>query len=127
MAAINKNDVVAFSMPGGEVSAVAKAKTRPIDLAHLSRQTMGDRELEREVLDLFVDQAITIRDQFGSIGVNERRLMAHSLKGSARSVGAMTIAEWAETVEENPDDRHGLKRLSGLIDDVRDFIAAISR
>ena len=57
MAAINKNDVVAFSMPGGEVSAVAKAKTRPIDLAHLSRQTMGDRELEREVLDLFVDQA----------------------------------------------------------------------
>ena len=45
---------VAFSMPGGESSDTRRS--RPIDLAHLSHQTMGDRDLEREVLGLFAEQ-----------------------------------------------------------------------
>ena len=42
-------------MPGGEGAAAPRA--RPVDLAHLARQTLGDRALEQEVLKLFLHQA----------------------------------------------------------------------
>ncbi|MBU2146577.1 Hpt domain-containing protein [Mesorhizobium sp. 10J20-29] len=125
LAALNKNDAVAFQMPGGEVSDTAPA--RPIDLAHLARQTMGDRELEREVLSLFVDQVLSVRDQLAHADVKARKQLAHSLKGSARSVGAAAIGRCAEAIEDNPADRQAERRLSRLIDEVRDFIAAINR
>ena len=34
-----------------------KASSRPVDLVHLSRYTLGERELEREVLELFCTQS----------------------------------------------------------------------
>ena len=54
-------------------------------------------------------------------------LLAHGLKGSARSVGAFAIAECAVEIETDPRDSRALARLARLIDEVRDFIAAISR
>jgi len=36
--------------------APRKASSRPVDLVHLSRYTLGDRALEREVLELFSAQ-----------------------------------------------------------------------
>lgn len=125
LASLDKNDAVAFSRPGGEVCD--QAGERPIDLAHLAQQTMGDRDLERDVLDLFVEQALQARDRLAQAGAAERRSIAHSLKGSARSVGAAAIARCAEAIEDHPDDRDVEARLAGLIDEVRDFIAAISR
>ncbi|UCI05499.1 Hpt domain-containing protein [Mesorhizobium sp. B1-1-8] len=116
---------IAFSMPGGDVSGTAGA--RPVDLAHLARQTMGDRELEREVLALFVQQALSVRDKVLDADARERVLLAHSLKGSARGVGAFAVAECAATIEKQPDDARLLQRLGILIEEVRDFIAAISR
>jgi HPt (histidine-containing phosphotransfer) domain-containing protein len=116
---------VAFAMPGGETSGPARA--RPIDLAHLARQTFGDRELEREVLDLFIQQALQMRDRILAADLIERLRLAHTLKGSARGVGAFAIADCVADIEKRPDDRQTLKRLSALIDEVRDFIAAISR
>jgi HPt (histidine-containing phosphotransfer) domain-containing protein len=116
---------VAFSMPGGEASD--KKRSRPIDLAHLSKQTMGDRELEREVLGLFAEQAQAVRRQIGAAAVKERLFLAHSLKGSARSVGALAIAECTAAIENSPTDRLVVKRLVRLIDEACDFIASISR
>ncbi|RVC73450.1 histidine kinase, partial [Mesorhizobium sp. M4A.F.Ca.ET.022.05.2.1] len=66
---------IAFSMPGGDVSGTAQS--RPVDLAHLSRQTMGDRVLEQEVLALFVQQALAVRDKILDADVKERLLLAH--------------------------------------------------
>lgn len=116
---------VAFSMPGGEASG--PARLRPVDLVHLARQTMGDRELEQEVLALFVQQALAVRDKIAEVSAGERLLLAHGLKGSARGVGAFAIADCATAIEEQPDDNRHLKRLGALIEEVRDFIAAISR
>lgn len=116
---------VAFSMPGGETSDTRRL--RPIDLAHLSKQTMGDRELEREVLGLFVEQAKAVRRQIGSVGVKERLFLAHALKGSARGIGALAIAECTCAIENSPTDRMVVKRLVRLIDEACDFIASISR
>jgi HPt (histidine-containing phosphotransfer) domain-containing protein len=125
LAALRNDEAAAFSMPGGEPSDPARA--RPIDLAHLSRQTSGDRDLEREVLELFVEQALAVRDKIAGASLKERLYLAHALKGSARGVGAFAIAECACAIEDSPTDRLILKRLARLIDEVRDFIAAISR
>ncbi|MFU0503733.1 Hpt domain-containing protein [Pseudaminobacter sp. NGMCC 1.201702] len=118
-------NAVAFAMPGGESCGAAQA--RPIDLAHLSRQTMGDRALELEVLGLFVQQVLQARDQIFGMSTNERLRLAHSLKGSARGVGAFAIAACADEIEAQPQDETVLRRMVALIDDVRDFVAAVSR
>ena len=116
---------IAFSMPGGDVSGTARA--RPVDLAHLGRQTMGDRALEQEVLALFVQQALSVRDKIIDADARERMLLAHGLKGSARGIGAFAVAECAASIENTPDDPRIVKRLGVLVEEVRDFIAAISR
>jgi HPt (histidine-containing phosphotransfer) domain-containing protein len=116
---------MAFSMPGGEADRTAS--DRPIDMAHLSRQTMGDRALEQEVLALFLQQAIGVSRKMADAGVRDRLLMAHGLKGSARGVGAFAIADCATAIERNPDDVHVWKRLDSLVEAVRDFVAAIGR
>jgi HPt (histidine-containing phosphotransfer) domain-containing protein len=116
---------VAFSMPGGEASDTRLS--RPIDLAHLSKQTMGDRDLERDVLGLFAEQAQSVRKQIGKAEIKDRLFLAHALKGSARGVGAFAIAECACAIENSPTDRLVVKRLVRLIDEACDFIASISR
>lgn len=69
-----------------------------IDRGFLARQTHGSRELEREVLDLFVRQ---VRQLVGELlGTDADPLLAaHTLLGSARGVGAFALAEAAEAVE----------------------------
>ncbi|RRI03526.1 Hpt domain-containing protein [Mesorhizobium tamadayense] len=116
---------VAFSMPGGDVSGTAGS--RPVDLAHLARQTMDDRALEQEVLAMFVQQALSVRDKILEADAKERVLLAHSLKGSACGIGAFAVAECAAVIEKQPEDARTLKKLGVLIEEVRDFIAAISR
>ncbi|PBC04901.1 Hpt domain-containing protein [Mesorhizobium sp. WSM3860] len=116
---------IAFSMPGGDVSGTAGS--RPVDMAHLARQTMDDRALEQEVLALFVQQALSVRDKIVDADAKERVLLAHGLKGSARGIGAFAVAECAAAIEEQPEDGRILRKLGVLIDEVRDFIAAISR
>lgn len=88
---------------------------------------MDDRELEREVLEMFVEQALAVRDRITLVPVKERLLLAHALKGSASGVGAMAIVQCVEAIEKSPDDELILKRLAIVIDEVREFIASINR
>lgn len=75
------------------------SRERAIDLVHLSRVTLGDRSLEREVLQLFDRQAALILSRLREAGPRGIVPLAHTLKGSARSVGASRIARAAEAVE----------------------------
>lgn len=118
---------MAFSRPGGEASRRVRSRARLIDLEHLARQTMGDRALEQEVLAMFSHHIGTVRDGIAAADEAERRRLAHTLKGSARGVGAFTLADCAARIEADPSDRASLSRLAALIGEVRDFIAAISR
>ena len=95
----------------------------PIDFGHLSRQTMGDRELEREVLGLFIVQAMAMHGRIKDAAPRDRSLLAHTLKGSACAVGAFPVGDCAAVLEEHPDDGRMVERLAGLIDEVRDFVA----
>jgi HPt (histidine-containing phosphotransfer) domain-containing protein len=124
-AAMSGENGITFSMPGGEAGKPEAG--RPIDMAHLSRQTMGDRALEQEVLALFLQQATGVSKKIADVDVRDRLLMAHGLKGSARGVGAFAIADCATAIEHDPNDALVWKRLDGLVEEVSDFVAAIAR
>jgi HPt (histidine-containing phosphotransfer) domain-containing protein len=75
-----------------------------IDLVHLARQSLGDRALEMELLGLFERQAGQILAQLtNASATSDRRFrhdLAHTLKGSARAVGANRVAAAAQAYEE---------------------------
>jgi len=72
---------------------------RAIDLVHLSRMTLGDRSLEREVLQLFDRQSTMLIERMEASTPAVTAAIAHTLKGSARGVGATRVASAADAVE----------------------------
>ena len=116
---------VAFCQPGGEGTRAAVRK--PVDLAHLGKQTMEDRDLQSEVLKLFIHAAEMFVFQLDGADDDRRRSLAHKLKGSARSIGAFALADHAEKLEEQPADAAVLKNVRDEIVRVEDFIASILR
>ena len=70
----------------------------PIDLDHLSRMTLGERRREREVLALFDRQADILLERMNSAAPAGVATLAHTLKGSARGIGAWAVASAAEAV-----------------------------
>jgi len=72
----------------------------PIDTEHLSRQTGGDHDLERELLMLFSQQCVRLlRTIHGSADRQARVDAAHTLKGAARAIGAWQVADAADRIE----------------------------
>jgi HPt (histidine-containing phosphotransfer) domain-containing protein len=70
-----------------------------IDLDHLKRMTLGERELEREVLVLFAQQSADLLARLTKLP-REGASLAHTLKGSARAIGAFAVAEAADNLEQ---------------------------
>lgn len=105
----------------------SSASGRPIDLVHLARQTMGDRALETEILGMFAKQMSGARSAIGNANADERKRLAHTIKGTARSVGAFHVADVAERIERAPLNSTLLADLGDEIARVLDFIAAINR
>jgi HPt (histidine-containing phosphotransfer) domain-containing protein len=109
----------------------------PIDRRHLTQMTLGEQSLEREVLELFDRQASMLigrmRCAEGSlVGGAVAAAMAHTLKGSARGIGAWRVAEAAEAVEiaatgPKPMLAAGIERLDGAIAEARNEIAGLLR
>lgn len=112
--------------------------TRPVDLAHLARHTMEDRDLEREVLQMFVVQSqvylIRLKD---ARTADTWRDAAHTIKGAARGIGAWPVAELADDAErlsevDDPDaQRAAIRALDRMVaitnEFIRDFLANGSR
>jgi len=70
----------------------------PIDLDHLRRMTLGDAALEREVLAMFARQASQLAAVLATTPP-ETSAVVHTLKGSARAIGAVRVAEAAAGLE----------------------------
>jgi HPt (histidine-containing phosphotransfer) domain-containing protein len=70
----------------------------PIDIEHLKRMTLGDAGLEQEVLAMFAGQAARLIDALAGLPP-EAAALAHTLKGSARAIGAFQVADAAEALE----------------------------
>jgi HPt (histidine-containing phosphotransfer) domain-containing protein len=82
--------------------AVSDLEQRPptIDADHLRRMTLGDHSLEREVLQIFVRQTTLMMQRIAGAKPACAAAAAHTLKGSARGIGAWCVAEAAEQLEE---------------------------
>ncbi|HEX4407337.1 MAG TPA: Hpt domain-containing protein [Xanthobacteraceae bacterium] len=79
----------------------ATERDHAIDAEHLHRMTLGDRRLEREVLELFVRQTAIMLDRIAAAEQPANAAAAaHTLKGSARGIGAWRVARAAEMVEQ---------------------------
>jgi hypothetical protein len=100
-----------------------------IDLAHLARMTMGEAGLDREVLTLFDRQAGLLLARMQGAPAPLVAAFAHTLKGSARGVGAWRVAEAAGAVEiraAQPEDRAAaLARLAVAVDEAKALIAGL--
>jgi HPt (histidine-containing phosphotransfer) domain-containing protein len=104
----------------------ATARTSGVlDFTHLVRQTLGDSALEREILQLFMRQSTTLLQAVENPLSRERQVIAaHTLKGSARAVGAWRVADAAQSVEAFPDEA-AVAALRRCIEDVNAVIVEV--
>jgi len=75
-----------------------------LDLEHLARMTLGERRLEAEVLTLFHRQAGMLLARMQGAPPRAAAAFAHTLKGSARGIGAWRVAKAAAAVERGSAD-----------------------
>ena len=71
----------------------------PIDFDHLKRMTLGDASLEQEVLAMFAAQSTKLIGALAALPADAGAL-AHTLKGSARAIGAFGVGEAAARLEQ---------------------------
>lgn len=107
------------------------AAERPaVDLVHLARQTLGDRDLEVELLGLFARQAQMLTAALEAAATVAAHLPAegadplHVLCGSARAVGAWDVAEVAHGMERHLRESASPSRACPWLGDLR---AAVDR
>lgn len=117
---------IAFEAPDSPGNSAATGR-KPIDFAHLAQQTMGDKALEIEVLQLFARQARQImKDTVEAEGI-VRAQAAHRLKGAALAIGATDVASAAGAIEKNPADASLCDRLSTAVLEAEHFILKLCR
>lgn len=104
----------------------------PIDFAHLRRYTLNDRALEKEILEIFAAQLpLTIGELRSASLPEDWKRAAHTLKGSARAVGAGDLAELAASAERaaalaDPAARRAIvNRIEAAAAGVAAFIATL--
>jgi len=102
----------------------------PIDVEHLRRMTLGDVGLEDEVLAMFAAQSAKLLDMLATVPP-EAGALAHTLKGSAKAIGAFAVAEAASRVEavlaEGGDASEPLAELGDAVALARTAIDAMLR
>lgn len=110
------------------VSTAAAHTDRPIDLVHLSHYTLGDSTLEREILQLFRAQSRIYLDRLRDAGgKSDWCEAAHTIKGSARGIGAWQVAICAEKAETSKSGKTQavLSELEDSIEEANAFIKSL--
>ena len=102
----------------------------PIDFEHLKRMTLGDAGLEQEVLAMFSAQAAELVNTLAAMP-SDAGALAHTLKGSARAIGAFAVAEAAARLEaaigSGSDASRSLAELGDAVSLARAAIEALLR
>lgn len=102
----------------------------PIDFDHLRRMTLGDPAIEQEVLAMFSAQTATLLQKLAALPADSS-VLAHTLKGSARAIGAFGVADAAARLEtaiaRGFDVTAVLADLGEAIGEARAEIEAVSR
>ena len=102
----------------------------PIDFEHLQRMTLGDASLEQEVLAMFAAQSAKLIGTLATLPA-EAGALVHTLKGSARAIGAFGVGEAAARLEQalanGSDPSDLLAELGEAIAQARTAIEAVLR
>ena len=111
------------------IKGPANTSGGPIDMNHLCHYTMGDVDLAQEVLNLFRVQARLYVEALQNEGTpDDWKLAAHTLKGSAQSIGADELATAARNCEQivngqsNADWDNAVSAMEAAFQTVDDFI-----
>ncbi len=82
------------------IAAMENSESPLFDAAHLARYTGGDVALRDELLGLMCDQARRcLAIMAAPTDVTAWQAACHTLKGSARGVGAFALADLCDAVE----------------------------
>jgi HPt (histidine-containing phosphotransfer) domain-containing protein len=122
-----ENTMIASSAGHGDADSDPPIEPT-LDLEHLGRMTLGDRNLEREVLQLFDRQTAMMTERLRGASAAVATSSAHTLKGSARGIGAWRLARVAEQLERvvaagGHDLPVAIERLIGAVEETRSAIA----
>ena len=117
---------IAFEAPATQ-RGLSPSQSRPIDLVHLARQTMGDKTLEVEILQIFARQARKAMLEMSSGESSAIIASAHRLKGAASSVGAFTVADLAMRIEEKGAEATSMAMIATAIVQTENFILRLCR
>ena len=102
----------------------------PIDFEHLQRMTLGDAGIEQEVLMMFSAQSAKLVQGL-LVRPADAGALAHTLKGSARAIGAFAVADAAEQLEAaiagGSDPSAALARLGEAVAEARTVIEGFLR
>src|SRR5258708_37188665 len=91
-ASVREDSMAQLAILTPDTAAAPALETAAIDRGHLARMTFGDRALERELLELFDKQAAILLVRMRTGGSAAIFALAHTLKGSANSIGACGVA-----------------------------------
>ncbi|WP_418136942.1 Hpt domain-containing protein [Agrobacterium sp. El2ro-1b] len=117
---------IVFEAPDNYGGAPSVSK-KPIDFDHLAQQTMGDKDLEIEVLQLFSRSARAALHEMAGADTKTVMATAHRLKGSAQAVGASAVSAAAAAVEEMGNDSALIAKLAATIVEAENFILKLCR
>lgn len=96
-----------------------------LDLAHLDQYTGGDRDLEKEILGMFLPSVEGYLEQMRQASsATEWHHAAHAMKGVSRGVGAFKLADLAEANEHRFPDQDAQRE--AMIDELKAHVSAVA-
>lgn len=117
---------IAFEAPEHQRGA-CPSQSRPIDLVHLATQTMGDKALEVEVLQMFARRARRALQDLAGADTVATVAIAHRLKGAASAVGAFKVSAAAEKLEDNGADSALKAAVGAAVVEAENFVNKLCR
>jgi HPt (histidine-containing phosphotransfer) domain-containing protein len=94
-----------------------------VDYEHLKNQAAGNLPVMREVLDLFIVHTEQVIDELErAADAKAWKQWTHTLKGSARGVGAFAVADAAADAERHSMDKSRIAPIRAAFGEARAFI-----
>lgn len=104
--------------------------SKAFDFAYFDQYTSGDKALQREVLQLFFGQIVSLVAVLDPDGSNEDwRAGAHAIKGGARGTGMTVVGDLCQHMEKMTDESAAIRKsvladLDGALKAARLSVAA---
>ena len=119
--------MVAVARVIDQPSSLPGASAQAIDTQHLSRMTLGELSLQREVMALFDRQADILLPRIRRGAPAVAAASVHTLKGSAAGIGAFRVARAAAAVEQAKDAAvaAAVDTLAAVLDEAKAEIARL--